>query len=162
MQKLSLHAMASNSQRGLPQRLSQKCLALSIPTIKQASATHQIRLSKLGKIKKHQNNSKTTQVNSELLKVQTATGQLTEQASTFRPGRAESRHNCAFRSKLNRWVKLKSLDLEKNSQRTRAIMQAGSTSPDWPQLEIEREKPTNSSSFSRSGNLCTACWPFRS
>ena len=83
MQKLSLHAMASNSQRGLPQRLSQKCLALIIPKIKQASATHHSKLSKLGKIKKHQNNSKTTQVNSELLEVQTATGQLTEQASTF-------------------------------------------------------------------------------
>ena len=31
MQKLSLHVMVSNSQRGLPQRLSQKCLALIIP-----------------------------------------------------------------------------------------------------------------------------------
>ena len=29
--KLSLHAVASDSQRGLPQRLSHKCLALIIP-----------------------------------------------------------------------------------------------------------------------------------
>ena len=58
--------------------------------LKQASATHQIKLSKLGKIKKHQNNSKTTQVNSKLLKIHTATGQFTQGVnfSTERLGRA--------------------------------------------------------------------------
>ena len=84
---------------GLPQRLSQKCLALIIPRIKQASATHQIKLSKLGKIKKHQNNSKTTQVNSELLKVQTATGQLTKGVNFSLEAAHESAAYWPFRSK---------------------------------------------------------------
>ena len=50
-----LPAVASNSHGGLPQRLSKRCLALIIPRIKQAYATHQLKLLKLeNKIKKHQ------------------------------------------------------------------------------------------------------------
>ena len=77
VQKLSFQALASNSHRGLSQRLSQRCLPLIIPRIKQASATHKIKLPKLGKIKKHQKlqaTQKTTQINSKQLKAQTATG----------------------------------------------------------------------------------------
>ena len=58
MQKLSLHAVASNSQRGLPQRLSQKCLALIIPRIKQASCNAS---NQAVKSRKKSRSTKTTQ-----------------------------------------------------------------------------------------------------
>ena len=105
--KVSLHIMASNSQRGLPQRLSQKCLALIIPKSNKLLQRITSSCQKLGKIKKHQNNSQTTQVNSELLKVQTATGQLTKRRQLLVRSEQKSRHYWAFRSKLNGWVKLK-------------------------------------------------------
>ena len=64
-------------------------------------------------------------------------------ASTFRPRRAESRHNWAFRSKLNGWVKQNAWTLRETPKpwsRTRANMLAGSTSPDWPQLKMRGKK----------------------
>ena len=66
--KTQLPAVASNSHGGLPQRLSKKCLALIIPRIKQAYATHQLKLLKLeNKIKKHQEQLK-IKINSGPLK----------------------------------------------------------------------------------------------
>ena len=68
--KTQLPAVASNSHRGLPQRLSKRCLALIIPRIKQAYATHQLKLLKLKKTKSRstKSNSKSTQVHSKLRK----------------------------------------------------------------------------------------------
>ena len=84
--KTQLPAMASNSHRGLPQRLSKRCLALIIPRIKQAHATHQLKLLKLeNKIKKHQEQLK---IKNQLRSTQgyarrTTTGQHTKEVSTF-------------------------------------------------------------------------------
>ena len=116
MQKLSLHAVASNSQRGLPQRLPQKCLALIIPRIKQASATHQIKLSKLGK---NQEAPKQLKNNSGQLRATQGTScywATHKRRQLFVRSEQKSRHYWAFRSKLNRWVKLKCPDLERSSQ----------------------------------------------
>ena len=106
--KTQLPAVASNSHGGLPQRLSKRCLALIIPRIKQAYATHQLKLLKLEKQnqeapKATQNQLRSTQ---GYARRRTSTGQHTKEVLTFHRTTG-SRHNWAFRSRARRgfWVK---------------------------------------------------------
>ena len=84
--KIQLPAVASTSHRGLPQRLSKRCLALIIPRIKQVYATHQLKMLKLEN--KNQEATRATQNQNQLRSAQgyarrTSTGQHTKEVSTF-------------------------------------------------------------------------------